>query len=148
MAGPYSTTFTGLRCGLKVITCVNLFVQSLTFNNRGGGGRFPWGGSPVSAIRLGSEAHALGFVLRAAPYVFCSLHAYPVLPNVEWASPAAVPITRAREEPLLGHSWTVIYRTPAAWGTAFAFAAVLIEMLFKKPVLGAGKTQGMWMGCS
>lgn len=35
----------------------------------------------------------------------------------------AVPITRAREVPFLGHSWTVIYHTPAAWGIAFAFAA-------------------------
>lgn len=48
----------------------------------------------------------------------------PVYPNVEWASPTAVPITRAREVPFLGHSWTIIYHTPAAWGVTFAFAAI------------------------
>lgn len=44
----------------------------------------------------------------------------PGYPKVEWAGPTAGPITRAREVPFLGHSWTVVYHTPAAWGVAFA----------------------------
>lgn len=117
MSEPYSSAFTGLPCGLKVITCVDLFVWSLTLNNRGrggggrgrGGGGFPGGGGRVSAIRCGSDTLGFVFTLElmqpAAPYVFCSLHTYQCAPM--WNGQVQPPLCQ-----LQGQERSPSYDTP------------------------------------